>query len=392
MAMMLAVVLSASAMSYEQARDRALFLTDKMAYELNLNDEQYEAAYEVNLDYLMSINTYDDLYGAYWTRRNLDLSYILFDWQYSTFCAAAYFYRPLAWADGVWRFPIYARYPQRTYFYFGRPDFYVTYRGGHSWHMNGGHSWYHGRSFGPRPGATRLGMKDRFDRGEFSGTRNHGSVGGFGGGNRGRNDGGMRNGRNDGYNSQNHGGNRYSGGNGRQGYNDSGRTGTGTYRGGTDNNSGGNTTYRGGFKPGNSSGSAVTNPQQRLDRQQLGTANRNDAISNSSQKRNTAVRESSTRTTVTRNTQSPATSFNRNTVSRPSTTFSPSRSSSSFSSPSPSRNSGSSFSGGSSSHGGGFSGGSSSHGSSFSGGSSNHGGGFSGGGRSGGGGHFGGRR
>ena len=64
MAMMLTVALSASAMSYEQARERALFLTDKMAYELNLNDEQYEAAYEVNLDYLMSINTYDDLYGS----------------------------------------------------------------------------------------------------------------------------------------------------------------------------------------------------------------------------------------------------------------------------------------------------------------------------------------
>ena len=62
--MMLTVALSASAMSYEQARERALFLTDKMAYELNLNDEQYEAAYEVNLDYLMSINTYDDIYGT----------------------------------------------------------------------------------------------------------------------------------------------------------------------------------------------------------------------------------------------------------------------------------------------------------------------------------------
>ena len=160
------------AMSYEQARDRALFLTDKMAYELNLNDEQYEAAYEVNLDYLMSINTYDDLYGTYWTRRNLDLSYILFDWQYNAFCSAAYFYRPLSWTNGVWRFSIYARYPNRTYFYFGRPAFYATYYGGHSWHMNGGRSWYHGRSFGPRPGESRFGMRDRFDRGDFRGPRN----------------------------------------------------------------------------------------------------------------------------------------------------------------------------------------------------------------------------
>ena len=173
MALLLTVALSTMAMSYEQARDRALFLTDKMAYELNLNDEQYEAAYEVNLDYLMSISTYDDLYGTYWTRRNMDLSYILFDWQYNAFCSAAYFYRPLVWTNGVWRFSIYARYPNRTYFYFGRPAFYATYHGGHSWHRNGGRSWYHGRTFGPRPGESRFGMRDRYDRGDFRGQRGH---------------------------------------------------------------------------------------------------------------------------------------------------------------------------------------------------------------------------
>ena len=35
-AMVTMTVTSASAMSYEQARQQALFLTDKMAYELNL--------------------------------------------------------------------------------------------------------------------------------------------------------------------------------------------------------------------------------------------------------------------------------------------------------------------------------------------------------------------
>ena len=173
MALLLTVALSTMAMSYEQARDRALFLTDKMAYELNLNDEQYEAAYEVNLDYLMSISTYDDLYGTYWTRRNMDLSYILFDWQYNAFCSAAYFYRPLIWTNDVWRFSIYVRYPNRTFFYFGRPAFYATYYGGHSWHRNGGRSWYHGRTFGPRPGESRFGMRDRYDRGDFRGQRGH---------------------------------------------------------------------------------------------------------------------------------------------------------------------------------------------------------------------------
>ena len=41
------VTVSANAMSYEQAREQALFLTDKMAYELNLSEAQYEAAYEI---------------------------------------------------------------------------------------------------------------------------------------------------------------------------------------------------------------------------------------------------------------------------------------------------------------------------------------------------------
>lgn len=105
-------VSTASAMSYEQARQQALFLTDKMAYELNLTDDQYEAAYEVNLDYLMGVNTYDDLYGAYWRQRNADLSYILLDWQYRAFLNATYFYRPLYWNGGYWHFGIYARYPR----------------------------------------------------------------------------------------------------------------------------------------------------------------------------------------------------------------------------------------------------------------------------------------
>ena len=60
---MVMMTVSATAMSYEQARQQALFLTDKMAYELNLTDEQYEAAYEVNLDYLMGVRAGNDLYG-----------------------------------------------------------------------------------------------------------------------------------------------------------------------------------------------------------------------------------------------------------------------------------------------------------------------------------------
>lgn len=115
----------------------------------------------------MSVNTVDDLYGAYWRYRNLDMSYILLDWQYRAFCDAAYFYRPLYFNAGYWHFGIYARYPHRDYFYFDRPTVYISYCGGHSWSMNRGRSWYHGRSYGPRRGDNHFGMRDGFDRGDY---------------------------------------------------------------------------------------------------------------------------------------------------------------------------------------------------------------------------------
>ena len=262
MALLLTVALSTMAMSYEQARDRALFLTDKMAYELNLNDEQYEAAYEVNLDYLMSISTYDDLYGTYWTRRNMDFSYILFDWQYNAFCSAAYFYRPLIWTNGVWRFTIYARYPNRTYFYFGRPAFYATYYGGHSWHRNGGRSWYHGRTFGPRPGESRFGMRDRYDRGDFRGQRGHDR----------RHD----NGRYDRYDRRNDNNSGRYDRNNRRDDNNSGRYDRGNNR--RDNNSG----YRG-TTPRRGTGNGTTNlsSSRTTVSQEIGRSSRGNSFNNS---------------------------------------------------------------------------------------------------------------
>ena len=172
--MLLAISATAAAMSYEQARNQALFLADKMAYELNLTEDQSEAAYEINLDYLMGVNSYDDLYGPFWRQRNLDLSYVLLDWQYRAFQAASYFYRPLYWSNGFWHFAVYSRYPHRNYFYYGRPSFINVYVGGHSWRMNGGRSWYHGREWGrPAPGMphgnnVHFGMRDGFKRGDYN--------------------------------------------------------------------------------------------------------------------------------------------------------------------------------------------------------------------------------
>lgn len=196
--LMLLVAATGKAMSYEQARNEALFLTDKMAYELNLTDEQYEAAYEINLDYLMGVTSYDDVFGDYWERRNRDLGYILLDWQWTAFCAATYFYRPLIWSDGYWHFTVYAHYPRRDFFYFGRPVFYATYRGGHAWHRHGGYGYYYGVRHHYRPaGRSHFGMHDRWNRGDFrhhgghigGGHGNHGNFGSRGG--RGGNHGGL---------------------------------------------------------------------------------------------------------------------------------------------------------------------------------------------------------
>ena len=177
---LLATVMSASAMNYEQARNEAIFLTDKMAYELNLTDAQYEAAYEINLDYLMGVTGVNDVFGTHWERRNLDLSYILYTWQWEVFCAATYFYRPLYWNAGHWHFGIYTRYPRRDYLYFGRPHFYATYRGGHAWHRNGGHSFYLGRDSHFRPALpqnhTHFGMRNSFDRGDYRSSRPRSST------------------------------------------------------------------------------------------------------------------------------------------------------------------------------------------------------------------------
>ena len=173
---MLTIAVSANAMSYERARSEALFLTDKMAYELNLTDAQYEAAYEINLDYLMGVSSRYDVFGTYWDRRNIDMEYILYSWQWDLYRAANYFYRPLYWEAGHWHFGVYIHYPHRDYFYFGRPHFYASYRGGHSWRSNGGHSYYSNHHDHYRPAVSRdahFGMKNGWDRGDYR-NRTHG--------------------------------------------------------------------------------------------------------------------------------------------------------------------------------------------------------------------------
>ncbi len=144
LAVMMTIAISATAMTYTQARNEALFLSDKMAYELGLNAEQYAAVYEINFDYFYSVGTFADLNGVYWTRRNMDLRYVLSPWQYDVYMMASYFYRPIGWSGNHFTFYIYSRYADRYHFYMGRPHTYAHYRGGNNRHER---SVYAGRTF-----------------------------------------------------------------------------------------------------------------------------------------------------------------------------------------------------------------------------------------------------
>jgi len=128
LAVMVVMTISAKAMSYEEAKDNALFLSDKMAYELELTDDQYEAVYEINLDYIMCLNSPDDLYGTCWDRRNDNLRDVLSAWQYDKYLDIEYFYRPVAWEADAWAFLVFTHYA-RDVFFFAAPKAFTVYVG-----------------------------------------------------------------------------------------------------------------------------------------------------------------------------------------------------------------------------------------------------------------------
>ena len=132
MAILMVMTITANAMSYKEAKKEALYLSDKMAYELDLTDAQYDAVYEINLDYMMSVNGRNDVYGAWWSRRNTDLQFVLTAYQYKKYVELSYFYRPLTWHNGSWTFNIYTRYTGKNHFYKGHPKGYASYKGGNN--------------------------------------------------------------------------------------------------------------------------------------------------------------------------------------------------------------------------------------------------------------------
>ncbi|MBR6030799.1 MAG: hypothetical protein IKP36_02430 [Bacteroidaceae bacterium] len=244
--MMMAAWMGANAMSFSRAQAEALYLTDKMAYELNLNDQQYNDAYEINLDYFLNVDSPSDLYGSYYDYRVNDFRCILHDWQYSILLATDYFLRPLVWRAGGWFFPIYSYY-NRDYFYYGRPSVWVSYRGRHSRYYHHAGFYTHRRPMWngglrgrdmhrPSAGSHRSGGNGYHV--DFGGRRGGGAgMGSHGGGSH---SGGNHSGA--GYGGGNHSGNSHSG----AGY------GSGSHSGGS---RGGMTSGRSGNYGGRNSGS-----------------------------------------------------------------------------------------------------------------------------------------
>ncbi|MDY4614339.1 MAG: hypothetical protein SO411_01310, partial [Bacteroidaceae bacterium] len=138
----LCTTLGAAAMSKSKIRTSARFLTDRMAYELDLTPRQYDDFYEINYDFLYEANLvmddvmrgYRDAIYYYYTlldRRNEDASYVLTYYQYRKFMQADYFYRPIFSTGKKWNLRIYVTYTNHKFFYYDAPSHYNTYRGEH---------------------------------------------------------------------------------------------------------------------------------------------------------------------------------------------------------------------------------------------------------------------
>ncbi len=255
MAVAIVGAVQAFALTSMEIRENARFLTDRMAYELHLTPQQIEDCYEINYDFICSINPlmdevvygypeYIDRYYNYLDYRNDDLRYIMNEAQYMTFITLDYFFRPIYTYAGNWMFRIFDIYTNHRFFYYDPPVIYHSYYGGHGrnyfphGYYGGGryhhhvyahpHPIYRGgghRDFGPHAARPRQYYAPR----HTPSTTRHER---------------MNHGGNDNHHSDNHGINQRGGGNDNQRGNDHG----------INQRGGGNNDQRGGANQGGSNG------------------------------------------------------------------------------------------------------------------------------------------
>lgn len=169
-ALMTAIFTCDAAMTKSRVRKEARFLTDKMAYELNLSNAQYNDVYEINYDFIHEVNYIMDdvLDGFAWALddyyylldlRNDDLRWVLSSAQYHRMMDIDYFYRPIHMASSNWTFRVHIHYTNFNHFYFPKPHHYKSYVGGHARHHWNDISYYkdrhHGIAHHPAPAPIR---------------------------------------------------------------------------------------------------------------------------------------------------------------------------------------------------------------------------------------------
>ncbi len=184
LAMMMLVATQVFAMSNSRIRETARFLSDRMAWELDMTPQQYDDCYEINYDFIFAINpimddvsrgylSAIDMYYTYLDWRNDDLRFVLNAVQYRRFLELEYFYRPVYTYRGRWLFRVYQIYNNPKFYYFNAPSVFKIYAGGHSrTHFSDG--FYHrdhryGHSIDPNPhhihGAPNMNQHQRLDFG-----------------------------------------------------------------------------------------------------------------------------------------------------------------------------------------------------------------------------------
>ena len=131
------MLLPVSASGLGDIRVNARFLTDRMAFELHLNQNQYNDLFEVNFDFLSNVTPYLsgmaradaaalDAYYRFLDERNDDLRWILSSPEYVRFMGIEYFFRPVSALNNVCYLRIYKVYTDYDYFYFSRPKHSTT--------------------------------------------------------------------------------------------------------------------------------------------------------------------------------------------------------------------------------------------------------------------------
>ena len=154
--MLLTCSLCMAGMTNSRLRKETRFLTDKMAYELNLTTAQYNDVYEINYDFIDGIRyVMDDVllgfewalddYYTYLDLRNDDLRWVLSSYQYHRFMNTEHFFRPVCITGGDWLFRVHLFYTNVNHFFYGKPYHYRTSVGGHCRGHFGEPSFYRNR-------------------------------------------------------------------------------------------------------------------------------------------------------------------------------------------------------------------------------------------------------